>query len=102
MLINENKLRAIIREEIAAMHEASAPADPFGRAGKRFMDAVDRKGIDGALRDTMLRVDKIKNPAKAMGVVKWMTDYLQTAAAELTRQQKKIIRTIIRNAKAKA
>lgn len=103
MLISENKLRTIIREEIVVLHEASAPADPFGRAGKRFLDAVDRKGIDGALRDTMLRVDKIKSGSpKAMGIVKWMTDYLRTSAQELSRQQKKILKTIIRNAKHKA
>lgn len=101
MQIREAKLRRIIREELQRIKE-NIPTQPFDRAGRRFLDAVDKKGIDGALRDTMLRVDRIGNPSKAMGVVKYMTDYLKSMGSSLNRVQKRIISQIIRNAKAKA
>lgn len=100
MQIKEAQLRKIIRQEIRAIQEVSS--DPYERARERFQSAVDRKGVEGALRDTMLRVDKLKSGSlKADGIVKWMREY-RRSNPKLSAQEKKIIATIIRNAKAKA
>ncbi|GAG03198.1 unnamed protein product [marine sediment metagenome] len=103
MQITETTLRRIIREELSRINESRPVSnDPFARASGRFLNAVEEKGIDRALNDTMLRVDRLKNPAKARGVVKFLSDFLKSPIEPLTRLQKKIINQIIKNAKAKA
>jgi len=52
------------------------PKDVYLRAGRRWLDAIDRKGFTGAVRATEIRIDKIKNAQKAQGIVDYLTGWI--------------------------
>lgn len=55
--------------ELAERDAADTPKHPVARAAVRIADAYDRGGEFEALQATVRRIDAIKDPAKAQGVV---------------------------------
>ena len=77
------------------------PREVFLRAGRRWLDAIDRKGFGGAVRATQIRIDRIKpGSEKAEGIAQYLKAYMKEE--KLGGTEKASVRRLISQAEDKA
>lgn len=78
------------------------PKDVYQRAGRRWLDALERKGLMGAVRATEIRIDKIKpGSLKAEGIAQYLKAWMKEEK-KLKGAEKTAIKKLIQKAEAKA
>ena len=80
----------------------NVPKDVYTRAGRRWLDALERKGFDKALRATQIRIDRIKpGSMKAEGIAQYLKAWMKEEKG-LTAAQKSALKKLIDDAEYKA
>ena len=78
------------------------PKDVYLRAGRRWLDAIERKGLVGALRATEIRISRIKpGSQKAEGLAQYLKAWLKEEK-DLKPAEKSAVKNLIKAAEAKA
>lgn len=77
------------------------PKDVYLRAGRRWLDAIDRKGFQGAVRATEIRIDRIKpGSEKAQGIAEYLKMWVREE--KLRGAEKAAVQRLISQAEDKA
>lgn len=79
----------------------NVPRDVYMRAGRRWLDALERKGFAGAIRATEIRIDRIKpGSEKAEGIAQYLKGWVKEERPKGA--QKTTIQRLIQKAEDKA
>jgi len=77
------------------------PKDVYLRAGRRWLDAIERKGFQGAVRATEIRIDRIKpGSEKAQGIAEYLKAWMKEE--KLRGAEKAVVQRLIGQAEDKA
>lgn len=77
------------------------PRDVYLRAGRRWLDALERKGFEGAVRATEIRIKAIKpGSPKAEGLAQYLKAWMKEEKPQGS--EKSMLQKLISTAEAKA
>ena len=74
----------------------NVPKDVYLRAGRRWLDAIERDGLDKAIRATEIRLERMApGSPKAVGVAQYLRAWLKEEGKDVTPRQRAAITGLI-------